>query len=71
MAEQCGGGMASINHGVVAIGWGTEDGTDYWLLRNSWGGRWGLNGHIKIERSKSDASKNACGILEINSFPQF
>jgi len=44
-------------HAVEAIGWGTENGTPYWLIKNSWNEQWGLNGTFKILRGK-----NACGI---------
>lgn len=67
--------MSAINHGVVAVGWGTSDqGVEYWLLKNSWGSRWGYsNGYIMIERnSKTKATEdNACAILELNSFAEF
>merc|ERR1719219_1379352 len=41
---------SSINHGVVVVGYGTEDGEDYWLVKNSWGPWWGDEGYIKIKR---------------------
>lgn len=65
--------QSQINHGVVAVGWGEEDGTEYFILRNSWGTRWGESGHIRIERnSQTKASNdNACGILYLNSYPEF
>ena len=41
---------SSINHAVVVVGYGTEDGEDYWLVKNSWGPWWGDEGYIKIKR---------------------
>merc|ERR1712084_49416 len=37
-------------HAVKLVGWGTEDGTDYWLVANSWNTKWGLDGFFKIKR---------------------
>ena len=44
-------------HAVKIVGWGTENGVDYWLVANSWNTSWGLNGFFKIERGT-----NQCGI---------
>lgn len=50
-----------LNHGVAAVGYGaTEDGTQYYLVRNSWGTGWGDGGYVKIGRNVKD--KNICGI---------
>lgn len=37
-------------HAVSIIGWGTEGGVDYWLVRNSWNPTWGAGGLFKIRR---------------------
>jgi len=54
-----------LDHGVLAAGYGTEDGIDYWLVKNSWGSSWGEDGYIKIERSSADL----CGVLDAASYP--
>lgn len=54
-----------LDHAITAVGYGTEDGNDYYLVRNSWGSQWGDKGYIKIGRSGED-DWGVCGIQEIS-----
>ncbi|KAI5664991.1 hypothetical protein M9H77_24314 [Catharanthus roseus] len=53
------------NHAVVIVGYGTsEDGIPYWLVKNSWGTRWGEDGYVRMKRGV-----NICGINNDASYP--
>ena len=65
-SSSCG---TNLDHGVLAVGYGTENGVDYWLVKNSWSSSWGDNGYVKIGRSSSTNDPGICGIAMQPSFP--
>ncbi|RDX60395.1 Senescence-specific cysteine protease SAG39, partial [Mucuna pruriens] len=57
-----------LDHGVTAVGYGVSDGTEYWLVKNSWGTEWGEEGYIRMQRGVN-AEEGLCGIAMQASYP--
>jgi C1A family cysteine protease len=65
--DSCG---TQLDHGVLAVGYseGDDQGQPYYIVKNSWGANWGLNGYVYIA-STEDGTPGICGILSEPSYP--
>lgn len=47
-------GRTSPDHAVEVVGWGNDDGIPYWLIKNSMGVQFGINGYLKLIRNRNN-----------------
>lgn len=65
--DSCG---TTLDHGVLAVGYGHKDGKDFYRVKNSWSDSWGDDGYIYLARNSVTSSKNGmCGIAMDASYP--
>ena len=55
----------NLDHGMLVVGYGLFNGIPVWLLKNSWGRSWGINGYMFLARNAG----NMCGVASLASYP--
>ncbi|OAY76262.1 Cysteine proteinase RD21a [Ananas comosus] len=63
----CSSNPNDIDHAVLIVGYGSEGGRDYWIVKNSWGTSWGMKGYIYIRRN----TKLLYGVCAINAMASY
>lgn len=63
--SSCGTGL---DHGVTLVGY-AKGSTNYWIVKNSWGSSWGLEGYVHLEKNIGASGAGTCGIRMKASFP--
>eukprot|EP00928_Gymnodinium_smaydae_P011413 TRINITY_DN14214_c0_g2_i1.p1 TRINITY_DN14214_c0_g2~~TRINITY_DN14214_c0_g2_i1.p1 ORF type:complete len:460 (-),score=102.75 TRINITY_DN14214_c0_g2_i1:438-1817(-) len=58
---------SDVNHAVLLVGYGTDNGVDYFKIKNSWGPGWGEGGYARIARGVAGVGE--CAILTESIFP--
>jgi C1A family cysteine protease len=62
ISDNCG---TTLDHGVLAVGYGSN----YWIVKNSWGASWGESGYLRIASGSQNNGSGVCGINSDASYP--
>ncbi|KAM6567643.1 hypothetical protein CsatA_026771 [Cannabis sativa] len=64
----CSDNPNDIDHAVLIVGYGSEGDEDYWIVKNSWGTSWGIQGYFYIKRN-TNLPYGVCAINAMASYP--
>src|SRR3954462_3072055 len=64
----CSSNPDDIDHAVLIVGYGSDGDEDYWIVKNSWGTSWGMEGYIYIKRN-TNLTYGVCAINYMASYP--
>uniref|UniRef100_A0A6P7FCG3 Cathepsin L-like proteinase n=1 Tax=Diabrotica virgifera virgifera TaxID=50390 RepID=A0A6P7FCG3_DIAVI len=63
-SKQCVNNVNYLDHGILVVGYGEENNTPYWIIKNSWGASWGEQGYFRLQRNAK-----LCGLALMTSYP--
>ena len=56
----------NLDHATLVVGYGSENGTEYWIMKNSWASTWGESGYMRL---KITSGAGNCGIQHEPIYP--
>lgn len=65
LTKSCGTGL---DHAIAAVGYGSDNGQEYWIIRNSWAASWGEEGYIRMAIEETGAG--VCGVQMESYWPE-
>ncbi|KAJ9565977.1 hypothetical protein OSB04_001943 [Centaurea solstitialis] len=65
---ECSSDPYNMDHAVLVVGYGSQDGEDYWIVKNQWGTYWGMEGYILMKRN-TDIKNGVCGMYNDAIYP--